>query len=165
MTQAFVAIGSNVEPQIRMPQAARELKGRYPDVRFSRCYSNTAFGFSGPDFYNAVAGMTTQQDIPELLQALQAIEALCGRSRDDPKWKPRAMDLDLLLFGDAVGSGPGYIVPRPDLTRRVYMLGPLAELAPDLIYPPSGPEIAALWSAFGSERDALRALTLDLNAA
>jgi 2-amino-4-hydroxy-6-hydroxymethyldihydropteridine diphosphokinase len=165
MTLAFVAIGSNIEPQVRVAQAARALKQRFPDCRFSRCYSNSAFGFDGPDFFNAVARLTTELSIAALLLQLQQVEALCGRSRDDPKWAPRAMDLDLLLFGDVVGSGPGYTLPRPDLTRRVYMLGPLADLAPDVIYPPAGPTIAELWRQFGGDRQSLRPVALDLNAA
>ena len=165
MSLAFVALGSNIEPQARMTQAARALKDRFPDCRFSRCYSNAAFGFDGPDFVNAVAGLTTQLPIAALLSQLQEVEALCGRSRDDPKWAPRAMDLDLLLFGDTVGSGPGYTLPRPDLKRRVYMLGPLAELAPDVVYPPAGATIAQLWCPFDGDRQALRPMALDLNAA
>jgi len=75
------------------------------------------------------------------------------------------MDLDLLLYGDAVGAGRGYTLPRRDLSRRVYMLGPLAELAPDLLYPPSGPTIAQLWAQFPQSEHLLTPLPLDLNAA
>lgn len=164
MSLVFVAIGSNIEPEVRMAQAARALKADFPGVRFSRCYANTAFGFEGPDFVNAVAGFDTLEPIAVLLQRLQAIEALCGRSRADPKWEPRAMDLDLLLFGDTVGDGPGYTLPRPDLKKRVYMLGPLAELAPDVIYPPAGPSIGELWRSFPGDRHPMRPLALDLNA-
>ena len=74
------------------------------------------------------------------------------------------MDLDLLLYGDVVGAGPGYTLPRRDLARRVYMLGPLAELAPDWRYPPSGPTIGQLWQQFPRAEHVLEALQLDLNA-
>jgi 2-amino-4-hydroxy-6-hydroxymethyldihydropteridine diphosphokinase len=164
MTRAFIALGSNIDPAMRLQQAARGLKERFPDVRFSRCYSNAAFGFTGPDFVNAVAGFTTTAPIPQVLQQLQAVEALCGRSRDDPKWEPRAMDLDLLLYDATVGSGPGYTLPRPDLLKRVYMLGPLAELAPDVLYPPDGPTILQLWERFAGDREALKPVPPDLNA-
>ena len=164
MSLAFVAIGSNIDPQVRLPQAALGLRARYPDVRFSRCYRNSAFGFEGPDFVNAVAGFNTELPIAGLLAQLREVEALCGRSPTDAKWEPRAMDLDLLLYGDVVGSGPGYTLPRPDLKKRVYMLGPLAELAPGVLYPPAGPTIGELWRQFDGDREALRPLALDLNA-
>jgi 2-amino-4-hydroxy-6-hydroxymethyldihydropteridine diphosphokinase len=165
VVQAFVAIGSNLNPAARMQQAARALRQRFPDARFSRCYRNPAFGFEGPDFYNAVVEFSTTLPVEALLPALHEIEALCGRTRADPKWGGRKMDLDLLLYGDVVGSAPGYTLPRRDLTRRVYMLGPLAELAPQRIYPPCGPTIAELWQQFPRTGHPLEPLALDLNAA
>ena len=147
-----------------MLQAARAIKQRFPDALFSRCYLNPAFGFEGPDFYNAVAGFTTTLPIEALLPALREIELQCGRARADPKWKPRKMDLDLLLYGDVVSDAPGYTLPRRDLRRRIYMLGPLAELAPDCIYPPSGPTIAELWKQFPQSEHVFTPLELDLNA-
>ena len=164
MVQAYVAIGSNLDPATRMQQAARALRQRFPDARFSRCYRNPAFGFEGPDFYNAVVGFSTALPVAALLPALHEIEALCGRARGDPKWGPRKMDLDLLLYGDAVGSAPGYTLPRRDLTRRVYMLGPLAELAPECTYPPSGPTVGELWQQFPRAGHVLEPVELDLNA-
>ena len=161
----FVAIGSNIDPGTRMLAAARLLKANFPDARFSACYRNTAFGFDGADFVNAVAGFSTALSVPELLQALHAIEAQCGRGREDPKWGPRAMDLDLLLYGDQIGAGPGYELPRPDLVRRIYMLGPLAELAPQLRHPVSGQTFGALWAGFARGCQALPATPPDLNAA
>jgi 2-amino-4-hydroxy-6-hydroxymethyldihydropteridine diphosphokinase len=164
MVQAFVAIGSNLDPAERMTQAARAIKQRFPDARFSRCYRNPAFGFEGPDFYNAVVGFTTTLPVEALLPSLHEIEAQCGRARANPNWEPRRMDLDLLLYGDVVGAGPGYTLPRRDLARRVYMLGPLAELAPDWLYPPSGPTIGQLWQQFPRAEHVLEPLQLDLNA-
>jgi 2-amino-4-hydroxy-6-hydroxymethyldihydropteridine diphosphokinase len=165
IVQVFVAIGSNVDPAERMLQAARAIRQRFADARFSRCYRNPAFGFDGPDFYNAVTGFSTTLPIDALLPSLREIEARCGRGRADARWAPRRMDLDLLLYGDAVGAGRGYTLPRRDLSRRVYMLGPLAELAPDLLYPPSGPTIAQLWAQFPQSEHLLTPLPLDLNAA
>ncbi|HEY1724364.1 MAG TPA: 2-amino-4-hydroxy-6-hydroxymethyldihydropteridine diphosphokinase [Steroidobacteraceae bacterium] len=164
MVRAYVAIGSNLDPAARMVQAARALKQRFPDAQFSRCYRNPPFGFEGPDFYNAVVGFDTSVPLAALLVSLREIETLCGRRRSDPKWEPRKMDLDLLLYGEAVESGAGYTLPRRDLTRRIYMLGPLAELAPDCSYPPSGPTIAELWRDFARVGQVFEPVELDLNA-
>lgn len=165
MTQVFVAIGSNVDPATRMVQAARQIKRRYAGARFSRCYRNPAFGFEGADFLNAVAGFDSTLSIADLLRSLREIETQCGRGPADAKWGPRSMDLDLLLYGDVVGVGPGYALPRRDLLQRVYMLGPLAELAPDWPYPPSGPSVRTLWEALSNSAHVLLPLDLDLNAA
>jgi 2-amino-4-hydroxy-6-hydroxymethyldihydropteridine diphosphokinase len=161
--RVFIALGSNIAPATRMQQAARALKHAFPDVRFSRCYRNPAFGFEGDDFFNAVAGFSTDLSVAALLQVMRDIEMRCGREPAAPKWAPRAMDLDLLLYGGLVDRGPGYTLPRPDLLKRVYMLGPLAQLAPDLQYPPSGPTIGELWAKFPHEKGALSPVELDLN--
>jgi 2-amino-4-hydroxy-6-hydroxymethyldihydropteridine diphosphokinase len=58
------------------------------------------------------------------------------------------MDLDILLFGDTVCDRPGLVLPRPDLVRRAYMLGPAAELAPGVIHPTLGATLAELWQGF-----------------
>jgi 2-amino-4-hydroxy-6-hydroxymethyldihydropteridine diphosphokinase len=57
------------------------------------------------------------------------------------------MDLDILLYGELVCDEPGLKLPRPDLTRRPYMLGPAAELAPDLIHPTQQVPLSTLWQA------------------
>jgi 2-amino-4-hydroxy-6-hydroxymethyldihydropteridine diphosphokinase len=165
MSQVFVALGSNIAPEARLLQAARLLRSQFPDAHFSGCYRNPAFGFDGADFLNAVACFSSDLPVPALLQVLHSIEAQCGRARDDPKWGPRAMDLDLLLYGDQVGEGAGYTLPRRDLLRRVYMLGPLAELAPQLRHPVSGDTIGELWAAFAQADHAMTMCAPDLNAA
>lgn len=168
MTEVFVALGSNVQPEAHLRSAARALRERFHDVRFSACYRNPAFGFEGADFLNAVAGFSTTLSIEMLLRELRAIENACGRKPTDPKWGPRPIDLDLLLFGQFIGQGQGYTVPRPDLMRRTYMLGPLAELAPQYGYPPEGPTVRELWqrlrAADAAAAAGLQRIDLDLNS-
>jgi 2-amino-4-hydroxy-6-hydroxymethyldihydropteridine diphosphokinase len=163
--EAFVALGSNIEPEAHLRQAAHLLRERFVNTRFSACYRNPAFGFVGADFVNAVAGLDTALSVEALIAALREIETQCGRGPADPRWGPRAIDLDLLLYGEIVGSGPGYTLPRPDLSRRAYMLGPLAQLAPQRRYPPDGPSIAELWNRFARTPAALTRIELDLGSA
>ena len=161
---AYVALGSNIEPQRHLSQAARALKRRFATVRFSACYRNPAYGFEGPDFINAVAVFASDLPIETLLASLREVETESGRKTSDPKWGPRAIDLDLLLYGQIVGSGPGYTLPRPDLTRRSYMLGPLAEIAPERRLDDSGPTVAELWARYPQAPHCLQRVELDLNA-
>jgi len=165
VTEAFVALGSNIEPEAHLRQAAQLLHRRFGHTRFSGCYRNPAFGFTGADFVNAVAGFETALPVEALIAALREIEKQCGRGPDDPRWGPRAIDLDLLLYGQLVDSTPAYTLPRPDLTRRAYMLGPLAQLAPELRYPPDGPSIAELWSRFPQAPAGLTRIGLTLSGA
>ena len=148
MTWVFVAAGSNVAPVLNLERAARELRQTFGEVQFSSAYRNAAVGFEGEDFINFVAGFDTAREVHEVIDELQRIEGLCGRTRDAPKWAPRSMDLDILLYGERVCAEPGLVLPRPDLIRRPYMLGPMAELAPHIVHPTLGKTMAQLWDEF-----------------
>jgi 2-amino-4-hydroxy-6-hydroxymethyldihydropteridine diphosphokinase len=152
MPEVYVAAGSNIEPERHLAMAVRELKRQFPGIRFSPWYRNRAVGFEGEDFINLVAGFTTELEISEVLSRLHAIEALCGRPRAAPRWAPRSMDLDVLLYGDLVCQEPHLKLPRPDLLKRAFMLGPLAALAPEVMHPTEGETIGELWKRF--DRDA-----------
>jgi 2-amino-4-hydroxy-6-hydroxymethyldihydropteridine diphosphokinase len=145
--------------------AARALRRRFPDILFSASYCNPAYGFVGADFLNAVAGFDTDASADRVLAELHAIEAQCGRRREDPKWAPRAMDIDLLLYGDTVAETADYRLPRPDLLRRSYMLAPLAQIAPELRHPLTGRTMADHWQELAREPHRLEPLSLDLNVA
>ena len=155
MSQVYVAIGSNVNPEENVGKAARELQLAFPDVRFSSWYRNRAVGFEGDDFVNGVAGFTTDLPLRAVLERLHEIEALCGRPRNAPRWAPRAMDIDVLLYDDVVCSEPTLTLPRPDLLKRPYMLGPLAYLAPQVVHPTTGRTIGELWEQFDRESHAM----------
>jgi 2-amino-4-hydroxy-6-hydroxymethyldihydropteridine diphosphokinase len=162
---AFVSGGSNLDAERSLLLAARELKRSFPGARFSRAYRNVAVGFEGPEFLNFVAELPVQGDANALKAELERIESLCGRPRNAPKWAPRSMDLDILLFGEEVIDAPGLVVPRPQLLQWAFMLGPLAELAPRARHPVAARSIGELWNAFDQAAHALRPASLDLNAA
>jgi 2-amino-4-hydroxy-6-hydroxymethyldihydropteridine diphosphokinase len=148
MPQVYVAAGSNIEPKRNLARAVGEIERQFPGVRFSPWYRNTAAGFEGDDFVNLVAGFATELPLSDVLERLHAIETLCGRPRDAPRWAPRSMDLDVLLYGDLVCDEAAVKLPRPDLLRRAYMLGPLAALAPQVLHPTAGRTIGELWREF-----------------
>ena len=160
MTAVYVAAGSNVEPIANLRRALGVLAAHYPSMRASRAWRNRAVGFEGDDFVNLAVGFETGEDVRAVLGRLHEAEAACGRARNAPKWAPRSMDLDILMYGDMVCDEPGLVLPRPDLTRRAYMLGPMAELAPGLVHPVERATIAELWSRF--DRDAHRMELVDL---
>jgi 2-amino-4-hydroxy-6-hydroxymethyldihydropteridine diphosphokinase len=146
--RVFVAAGSNVAPETHLARASAEIAREFPGARFSPWYRNRAVGFEGADFINLAAQFDTALSVHEVLARLHAIEALCGRPRSAPRWAPRPIDLDVLLYGDLVCEEPGLKLPRPDLLKRAYMLGPLAQLAPEVIHPTVRLSIGELWRTF-----------------
>jgi 2-amino-4-hydroxy-6-hydroxymethyldihydropteridine diphosphokinase len=158
--RVFVAAGSNIDPERNLARALGELRRGFPGVRFSSAYRNRAVGFVGEDFINLVAGFDTQLPLPALLERLRAIETACGRPRAAPRWAPRSMDLDVLLYGDLVCDEPAVRLPRPDLLKRAYMLGPLAELAPEVMHPTAQLAIGELWRRFDQAAHPLEPVAL-----
>ena len=148
MPAVYVGAGSNVAPERNLARAVAELLREFPGTRFSPWYRNRAVGFQGADFINLVAGFDTGLPVHAVLAKLHGIEALCDRPRAAPRWAPRSMDLDVLLYGDLVCDEPGLKLPRPDLLKRAYMLGPLAALAPAVVHPTARLTIGELWRRF-----------------
>jgi len=164
VTQVLVAAGSNVEPRANLPRALAALAMHYPRLRCSRAYRNRAVGFEGEDFINLVVGFDTDDEVPIVIGHLHEAEALCGRARNAPKWAPRSMDLDMLLYGARECDEPGLVLPRPDLVRRAYMLGPAAEIAPDTVHPTLHVTLAELWRNFEQGGHPLEPVELDWRA-
>lgn len=151
MNKVYVAAGSNVDAVRHLQLALRELREFYPDLQVSPAYRNGAVGFEGDDFVNLVVGFDTELAPVHVRDQLQRIELLCGRAPDAPKWAARSMDLDILLFGNLISSELGLVFPRPDLTRRPYMLKPMHDIGPDVVHPINGKTMRELWEGFDSE--------------
>lgn len=148
MPDAWVAAGSNVRPRENLRRALATLGAEFPGLQASRAFSNAAVGFRGDDFINLVMRFPAELPLPALLERLKAVERECGREPGGPKWGPRTLDLDLLLYGDQIGRFHGALLPHPDLTTRAWVLGPLAELAPGLVHPLLGEQFSELWRRF-----------------
>lgn len=160
MTLAAVGLGANLGEAVATLRDAIDELARLPDtelLRASRLYRTPAWGRTEqPDFINAVALVETGMPARELLDALLAIERSFGRVRlDGESWGPRTLDLDLLLFGDAVIDEPGLRVPHPHLHERAFALLPLAEIASQLAIPGIG-SVASI--AAGMAADGIEAL-------
>lgn len=158
--QAYIGAGSNLEPAHHLRLALRELRGRFGPLLLSSLYRNRAEGFEGPDFLNMVVGLTTAEPPAAVNAEIERLHALAGRVRGENAFSSRTLDLDLLLYGDLVDEA--LRLPRADVTRYGFVLGPLAELAPGLRHPVSGQTMAALWSRFDQARHPLERLPLSV---
>jgi len=141
--RAFVGLGGNLgDPAATLREAIRELDGLPATrmLRASRLYRSAAWGLEDqPDFINAVALLDTQLDARALLDALLLLERSHGRDRAaETRWGPRTLDLDLLLYDDAVIDETGLRVPHPHLHQRAFALLPLVEIAAETVVPGRG---------------------------
>lgn len=150
----FVALGSNLGDRAALLDAAVQALGALPGVRVVRRSSTHVTKAvlppedptPQPDYLNAVVELATDTPPRALLTALKRIEVQLGR-KQTKRWAPREIDLDLLLWNDAVVNEPDFRLPHPGLASRRFVLAPLAELAPQLQHPVSRQTIAALLAA------------------
>lgn len=145
--RAYVGLGSNLnDPAAQVRRACGELAGIAGTrlVACSRLYRTVPVGPQDqPDYVNAAACVETALPAEDLLAALQALERSHGRVRDGTRWGPRILDLDILLYGEAVIDRPGLHVPHPEMVNRAFVLIPLAEVAPPDLRIPGGDTLAA----------------------
>ena len=153
--KAFVGLGSNLGEREAMIRSALEELARLPSTaleRASSLYDTEPVGETEqPNFLNAVAQLETGLAARQLLWNLLLIERRLGRVRTR-RWGPRAIDLDLLLYGDVVLDEPGLKVPHPELTRRSFVLVPLVELDPLVVHPVTGETLLAHLSRLDNTR-------------
>jgi len=141
VTVAYVGLGSNLgDREATIRRAADQLGA----LRLSTIRETEPWGYARqPLFLNAVAELDTDLAPRALLDRLLEVERELGRTRAGPRYGPRTIDLDLLLYGDEVHDEPGLTVPHPRLHERAFVLEPLFELDPGLCVPGKG-SVAAL---------------------
>jgi len=143
MPRAYVGLGANLgerEGALRAALAALDATEGIDVVAVSTFRETDPVDYlDQPRFLNAAAALETTLAPRELLDALLEVERSLGRTREGPRFGPRTIDLDLLLYGDESLDEPGLTVPHPRLHGRRFVLEPLAELDPDLVVPGHGP--------------------------
>ncbi len=102
MADALIGMGSNIEPEQNLSQAASALRDLFGSVRFSSVYRSEAVGMAGDDFLNACCLLQTTLMPSELRSRLKALEDAQGRDRSLGSWKPRTIDLDLLIYDSEI---------------------------------------------------------------
>jgi 2-amino-4-hydroxy-6-hydroxymethyldihydropteridine diphosphokinase len=143
MPRAYVGLGANLgerEGALRAALAALDETEGVEVAAVSTFRETDPVDYlDQPRFLNAAAALETTLAPRELLDALLEVERSLGRTREGPRFGPRTIDLDLLLYGDEPFDEPGLTVPHPRLHERAFVLEPLAELDPALVVPGHGP--------------------------
>lgn len=147
--RCFIGLGGNlgdVPARFEDCQAILQDTDGIDFLRLSPIYRSEPMGTAaGTTFWNAVAELNCALDPHELLRLLQKIEARLGRKRGI-RWGPRALDLDILLFGDEVIHTPTLEVPHPGMLYRRFVLDPLCDIAAAVPHPVCGLSLSSLQS-------------------
>jgi 2-amino-4-hydroxy-6-hydroxymethyldihydropteridine diphosphokinase len=150
----FIGVGSNLgDPASQCVEAIRRVAAvqgiQY--LRRASLYRTEPVGFIEQKwFVNTVIEIRTVLFPRELLNALHAVEDDMGRVRG-PKWGPRVIDLDILLYGQEIMQDDTLVVPHPELHKRRFVLAPLCEIAPYVIHPAFGISMRGLMDRLDDE--------------
>ena len=142
MTDVFVGLGSNLGNRVALLSQAIGAMADLPEthvVDYSHAYESKPWGVEDqPLFVNAVAWLRTDLRADQLLEQLQEIETRLGRTHEKENG-PRTMDLDILLFGEEESQTDDLVIPHPRMAERDFVITPLLEIAPDVLWPEGTP--------------------------
>ena len=155
MSRVYISVGSNIEPEDNIRSAIADLRQYFSPLTLSSVYESEAVGFEGDNFYNLVVGFDTADDVYQVVSVLRQIEDAYARDRKGPRFSPRTVDLDLLLYDDQVINEEGLNIPRDEITENAFVLWPLAEITGKCVHPLTGLCLADMWQAYDKERQAL----------
>lgn len=132
----YVAVGANIDPERNIERGLALLGRSIPITGIATFYRTPAIDRpEQPDYLNGVIAMQTRLRPLQLRDRLREVEHAMGRVRTADAYAPRTLDLDILLYGDAIISTDALEVPDPDITRRPFLAAGLLELAPGLQLP------------------------------
>jgi 2-amino-4-hydroxy-6-hydroxymethyldihydropteridine diphosphokinase len=156
----YLSAGSNIEPENNLKLACQELESEYGELTLSPVYRNSAVGFEGDEFLNMVIGFSTHEHPERIVSRLEEVHDKAGRVRQANPFSPRTLDLDMLLYGDLVRRR--LKLPHTDIEKYGFVLGPLAQVAPDLRHPLNGEKISRLWDSFDKEANPMTRVDIGL---
>jgi len=140
---AYVGIGSNLLDPQRQVENAITLLDDLPGCRVvhkSSLYQSAPLGdIEQADFINAVVSLETAVPAAILLSCFKELERSLGRNPGGPRWGPRPLDLDILVYGNAIVDSADLQIPHPGIAERNFVLLPLREIAAELVIPGLGP--------------------------
>lgn len=153
--KVFIGLGSNLGDKIANIKKALKLLDQSEDIKVNQVaslYQTEPVGIRDqPWFVNTVARMDTDLGSEEIYHLCKGIENLMGRM-EGPRWGPRLIDLDILLYGQEIIETENLTIPHPQLHKRRFVLVPLVELDKALIHPQLGKPLVEILNELEEEK-------------
>jgi len=150
MAKAYLGLGTNLgNRRKQLLNTINHLSEKAGNISaFSDFYKTTPWGYLSPHPYlNAAVRLETSLSPYELLAVTQQIERELGRTikSENRHYADRTIDIDMLMYDECILQTPDLVLPHPLLHQRLFVLQPLAEIAPDLLHPIFHKTITALY--------------------
>ncbi len=154
---AYIGIGTNISPRsARIKEAFGALDAKWQVLAKSSIYLTKPVGFTDqPEFLNAVAAIICDEEPKELFRELKLLESSLGRVTRE-RWHEREIDFDILFFDNLNYHDEVLDIPHPEALRRNFVVIPLIEVAPSLVDPSTGKQIATFLMQVGLDPDSIR---------
>lgn len=153
MTTVALGIGSNKQREHHIRAGVEALVRAFGSLRTpiycSRVFESAAVGFSGHAFYNLVVAFESQLSCDAIQAVCKGLENEHGHRSDAPRFSPRTLDIDILIYGSLVQATPVQ-VPRDEILTNAFVLWPLSELLPNFVHPVEQRSFAELWRNYHS---------------
>jgi 2-amino-4-hydroxy-6-hydroxymethyldihydropteridine diphosphokinase len=148
MPLCYISIGSNIDREHNISSALGILGATFGTLQHSSLYESAAVGFNGTAFYNLVSAFYSDHAPTHINRKLKEIETEHGRIPNKEKFSARTLDLDLLLYDQAIIHTENIKIPHHDILNYAFVLEPLAEIAPEQQHPIKQMSYAQLWADF-----------------
>jgi 2-amino-4-hydroxy-6-hydroxymethyldihydropteridine diphosphokinase len=159
MADIYISLGSNVDREYHVQEGLNALAVAFDlpfeQLKLSSLFESEAVGFSGHAFLNMVIGISTSENVEQVVIKLRDIEFSYGRSNDAKKFSPRTLDLDLLLYDKLITDSPAQL-PRSEIDKNAFVLWPLSEVAPQVVHPIIKKNYYTLWQNYDKNRQQLK---------
>lgn len=154
---AYIGIGTNISPRsTRIKEAFDALESKWQVLAKSSIYLTKPVGFiDQPEFLNSVVAIICEEEPKELFRELKLLENSLGRVTRE-RWHEREIDFDILFFDNLNYHDEELDIPHPEALRRNFVVIPLIEVAPSLVDPSSGKQIATFLMQVGMDPDSIR---------
>ena len=163
MSHVYVSLGSNVDRRNNIIKAVLAMRPIFGEIQISPVYSSAAVGFEGDDFLNLVVGFETDKPVQQIVASFRQIEDDLGRDRSQPRYSPRPIDLDILIYDDLILDESGIQIPRREILKSSFVLKPLQDLIPDSLHPESGTSFGELWQSMAPGDPPLERVELEFD--
>jgi len=158
--RVYIGVGSNSNSKRNIQRGLQALRQRFGPLMISPAYESEPVDGTGNNYYNLVVGFDSDEPCAAIAAGLHGIETAFISPHDS---RPRALDLDLLLYGDSVVDEYGLQLPRTDILEYAFVLKPLADIAGEQVHPLVGRSYRDLWGAFDRHKQRLWPVDLEMN--